>query len=91
MPSTSEQTFGNKLQHGRDLNTALGQIVGYSPDNPDLTVAALGLFLLDVEAANNLVASTGQALSDARRDRRMTYFGDSGTPGLGTLAGRVRD
>ena len=92
-PSTSEQTFGKKLENGRTLESALGKITGYAPDNTDLTPANFGLFLDTVEAGNGNVASTGQLLSDARGARRLAYFGDTQQkmPGLATLAGRVRD
>jgi len=93
MPSISEQTFGNRLEHGRNLQVALEKISGYAPDNDKLTPGKFNNFLNDVEAANNTVAGAVQALSDARTSRRLAYFGDAkgGVPGLATLAGRVRD
>src|SRR6267143_6529008 len=93
MPSTSEQTFGNRLEHGRTLQVALGRILGYKPDNSALNSNNFETFLDSVEDANNLVAASGQTLSDTRVSRRTAYFGDAkqGTPGLRTLAGRVRD
>jgi hypothetical protein len=91
MSSQSEQTFGNKLQHGRTLQVAIASITGYAPDNADLTPTAFDGFLDDVLAANGLVASTGQELSNSRQARRLLYFGNPTTPGLATLAGRVRD
>ena len=93
MPSTSETTFGNRLEHARTLNQALGKITGYKPDNTALSAANFGTFLDSVEAGNNNVAGDGQTLSDARNGRRLAYFGDvkQGVAGLSTLAGRVRD
>jgi hypothetical protein len=93
MPSSSEQTFGNRLQHGRDLKGGLDQITGYAPDNAALTPANFGTFLDTVKDGNNVVASTAQVLADARETRRLAFFGDTSTNlgGLRTLAGRVRD
>lgn len=93
MPSTSERTFGNRLEHARSLHAALGKITGYKPDNTALDTAPLGTYLDSVEAANNDVAGKSQVLSDARTGRRLAYFGDAkqGVPGLATLAARVRD
>src|SRR5580765_7260552 len=93
MASTSEQTFGNRLEHARHLQAALSKMGGYAPDNPALTNANFGTFLDTVETANDVVAGTGQVLSDARTARRVAYFGSAkeGVPGLATLAGRVRD
>lgn len=93
MPSTSEQTFCNRLEHARTLQVALGKIAGYAPDNSALTPENFDLFLDSVEVANGAVAETGQLLSDARTNRRLAYFGDTeqDVPGLATLAGRVRD
>ena len=93
MASTSERTFGNRLEHGRALQVALEKITGYAPDNADLTPNKFKETLDGVEAANDLVASTSQILSDARTGRRLAYFGDvkQGVPGLATLAARVRD
>jgi hypothetical protein len=36
MASTSEHTFGNKLEHSRTLHVGLSKILGYKPDNPIL-------------------------------------------------------
>ncbi len=93
MASTSEQTYGNRLQHGRDLATALTGITGYKPDNTDLTAANLDALCDEVEQSNTGVAVKSQVLSDQRKLRRTAYFGDAktGVPGLATLAGRVRD
>jgi hypothetical protein len=93
MASTSETTFGNRLEHGRTLNEALGKIAGYKPENNILAVNSFSLFLDSVELGNNNVAGDGQTLSDARKARRLAYFGDAkqGVAGLPTLAGRVRD
>jgi hypothetical protein len=93
MPSTSERTFGNRLEHGRALQVALDKISGFVPDNPELAPNKLKIHLDTVEAANNAVASASQILSDARISRRLAYFGDAkeGVPGLATLAARVRD
>lgn len=93
MASTSEQTFGNRLEHGRALQAALSKITGYKPDNSALGVATFGAFLDTVEAGNDEVAGTGQMLADARAARRLAYFGNAknGVGGLATLAGRVRD
>lgn len=93
MPSTSERTFGNRLEHGRALQVALDKIAGYAPDNANLTPNKFKDYLNDVEAANNDVAGRSQVLSDARTGRRLAYFGDAkqGVPGLATLAARVRD
>lgn len=93
MASTSEHTFGNKLQHGRNLKQTVDTIAGFTPDNPSLAPAAFGTFLDSVEAANDTAASTAQDLATARGDRRLGFFGDAGmnVPGLRTLAGRVRD
>lgn len=93
MPSTSERTFGNRLEHERALQVALDKIAGYAPDNANLTPIKFKQHLDNVEAANNMVASTSQTLSDARTGRRLAYFGDAkqGVPGLATLAARVRD
>jgi hypothetical protein len=93
MPSTSERTFGNRLEHARFLNTAVGKIIGYKPDNTDLNPAPFGTYLDSIEAANNDVAGKSQVLFDVRTDRRLGFFGDAsqGVPGLATLAGRIRD
>jgi hypothetical protein len=93
MPSTSEKTFGQRLEHARTLQAALNKMVGYKPDNTALEAATFNTFLDSVEAANDVVAGNGQTLSDARTTRRLAYFGDAknGVPGLATLAGRVRD
>ena len=93
MASTSERTFGNKLEHSRSLHVALGKIVGYKPDNPILELPALDDYLDTVESGNDAVASAGQPLSDRRNARRSAYFGDAkgNVGGLATLAGRVRD
>lgn len=93
MPSTSEKTFGQQLQHGRDLKEGLDLITGYAPDNPALVPAAFDGFLDTVEDANDLVADKSQVLSDKRAARRLAFFGDAdaGVDGLPTLAGRVRD
>jgi hypothetical protein len=93
MPSTSERTFGNRLEQARKLQTALGKMISYAPDNPALTLVNFETFLTTVEHANDLVASAGQALAGKRSDRRQAYFGNAkeGVPGLATLAGRVRD
>lgn len=93
MPSTSENTFGNRLEHARTLYGSLKVIVGYAPDNPALAPLTFKTFLDTVQNANDLVATTGQTLSDARVARRTAYFGDAknNVPGLRTLAGRVRD
>jgi len=93
MASTSEQTFGNRLEHAHTLQTALKKLTGFAPDNPALTDVNLGDFLDTIEDANALVAGTGQALAGARSDRRLAYFGSAkdGVAGLITLAGRVRD
>jgi hypothetical protein len=93
MPSISEHTFGNRLEHGRALRAALSKIGGYQPDNPDLEPATFDTFLDTVEAANSAVAGATQTLSDARVARRLAFFGDAkqGIAGLATLAGRVRD
>jgi hypothetical protein len=93
MPSTSERTFGNRLEHARSLHAALGKITGYKPDNTALDTAPFGTYLDSVEAANNDVAGKTQVLSDVRTGRRLAYFGDAkeGAPGLATLAARVRD
>ncbi|MDQ6656530.1 MAG: hypothetical protein M3Y80_12050 [Verrucomicrobiota bacterium] len=93
MASTSESTFGNRLEHARNLQVVLGKITGYAPANGALKPAAFQSFLDTVEAANNDVAGTGQVLSDARKARRLAFFGQAkqDVPGLSTLAGRVRD
>jgi len=93
MPSTSEQTFGNRLQHGRDLQAALNGIPSYAPDNLGLTPANFDTFLDSVQDANDSVATKSQLLTDARDARRLAFYGDPGTGvgGLATLAGRVRD
>ena len=93
MASKSERTFGNKLEHSRNLQVVLTKIVGYKPDNPDLAPAPFNAYLDTVEAGNDAVASMGQPLSDQRNARRLAFFGDAkgGVGGLPTLAGRVRD
>ncbi len=93
MPSTSEHTFGNRLEHGRTLCVALGKIAGYQPDNQDLKPDTFDTFLETVEDANDFVAGFLQTLSDKRVARRTAFYGDAkqGVGGLGTLAGRVRD
>jgi hypothetical protein len=93
MASTSEQTFGNRLEHSRHLSKAVALIPAYAPDNSALSTASYATFLNSVEAANDLVAEKAQLLSDARDQRRLAFFGDTatGTGGLATLSGRVRD
>lgn len=93
MASTSEHTFGNKLERGRSLQVALKEITGYKPDNAALMPATFEIFLDTVEAANDEVAGKSQVLVDVRTARRLAYFGDAkqGLPGLRSLAGRVRD
>ena len=93
MASTSEKTFGNRLEHAQTLKTTVGQILGYAPDNTDLTVTNFDTFLTSVETANNNVAAEGELLAEARSDRRLAFFGnvEQDTGGLRTLAGRVRD
>jgi hypothetical protein len=93
MSSNSERTFGNKLEHCRDLHVALSKIAGYKPDNALLELDALANYFDTVEEGNNTVASKGQPLSDRRNARRLGYFGDikGNVGGLVTLAGRVRD
>lgn len=93
MASTSERTFGNKLEHSRSLHVALSKIVGYKPDNPILELPAFEDYLDTVEGGNDAVASAGQPLSDRRNARRIAFFGDAkgNVGGLPTLAGRVRD
>jgi hypothetical protein len=93
MASTSEQTFGNRLEHSRTLQAILEAIPSYAPDNTALTPANFDSFLDGVEAANSAVADKAQVLSDTRTARRNAFFGDksTNTPGLATLAGRVRD
>lgn len=93
MASNSERTFGNKLEHSRSLQVALEKIVGYKPDNVDLTPAAFDQYCDTVETGNETVATKDQPLSDRRNARRFAYFGDAkgGVGGLATLAGRVRD
>ena len=53
MASTSEQTFGNRLEHGRALQVALEKIAGYKPDNTALQPAAFKTFLDTIEAGND--------------------------------------
>jgi len=93
MASTSERSFGNKLQHARDLQVALGKIVGYKPDNLDLAPAAFDQYCDTVEEGNDGVAAKDQPLSDRRTARRFAFFGDAkgAVEGLATRAGRVRD
>jgi hypothetical protein len=93
MASTSEHTFGNKLERGRNLQVALEKMNGYKPDNTALKADALKTFLDSIETANDGVAGKSQILVDERMARRIDFFGDAkqGLPGLRTLAGRVRD
>ncbi len=76
--STSEKTYGQRLQKGRDKVTYISTLAGYSPPNPDIQTANMTPFLDSIDAQNGLVAAKNQALSEARNLRSNGYYGPGG-------------
>lgn len=78
MPSGSERSFGQRYTKARGLVEYLKTIPTYAPDNPELTIANLTLFLDDVEASNLNVPEKYSALRTERNNRYTMYRGLDG-------------
>lgn len=88
MASTSERTFGNRLEIGRKLLDYVKTLSDYAPENPAIQVEPFGQLLADIGKANDAVTKKSALLKDARERRRELYYGDKG---LTLLMPMIRD
>jgi len=72
--STSQQSFDNLIDHLTQLIQLLTQESNYTPNEPDLTVAALTNTLNSLIKANTLVINAYTAWSNARIERNDTLY-----------------
>jgi hypothetical protein len=86
--STSEKTFGQLLEKGRQLLAYIQNLTGYAPTEPDLQPAAFDAFLNSVAAANAQVDAAITSLRTARAERAELY---EGADGLERRASQIRD
>lgn len=73
--STSQMSFGNRLQNFRDLSDFLGNIPAYVPNEKDLKVAAINAYLNACAGTNDKLARAALAYYNARSERNKLLYG----------------
>jgi len=71
--STIEVSFGSILGVGKDLLEVIKTVPGYSPSNPNLTVANYTTYLASIDSKNSLVAEKYEQYDDAVEARLDKY------------------
>ena len=88
MASSSEKTFGQRYQSGRNLVTLIENLKNYKPSNEDIMAENFSVFMDEVDQANSDVAQKKAALTEAQSARNEGFYG---TGGLKKTAPMVRD
>lgn len=78
MASTSEKTFGQRLEKGRQLSAIISSFPDYEPSNTELIPQKFSDYLNQVAELNNQVAYLNNILSETRKTRFDKYFGKDG-------------
>lgn len=72
--STSRQSQDSRLENLERMVQLLSEQPGYTPNEPDLQVAALQKLLADFKTKNEAVKTTQMMLSNARINRNKTFY-----------------
>ncbi|MBC8032300.1 MAG: hypothetical protein H7Z16_19610 [Pyrinomonadaceae bacterium] len=77
--SASQMSFDNRLGSFRSFVALVKELPSYNPNEADLKVTALEAYADDLDAKNNVVITTGVALTQARtlRDQLLYTNADS--------------
>ena len=78
MPSTSEATFGNRLEKGRNLAEFVKKLKSWAPSNPLIEIKPFQDFLKALDQANSQAANRLVHLKDLRSHRHDAYYGKTG-------------
>jgi hypothetical protein len=74
--SVSRQTFGDIVEHFTKLSTLLNTIPQYAPNEQDLSVAGLNLFISNLQNSITSVTSTRTGWSNALNARDQILYDD---------------
>lgn len=78
MASTSEATFGNRLEKGRNLAEFVKKLKSWAPSNPLIEIKPFQDFLKSVDQANTQATNRLVHLKDLRARRYESYYGKTG-------------
>jgi hypothetical protein len=78
MASTSEKTFGQRLEKGRQIAAIISSFNEYAPSNNEINLQNFEGYLQQVEDLNNNVAHLNNILSETRKSRQNIYLGADG-------------
>ena len=86
--SASQMGFDNRIEHLDKLIVLLSAQIGYAPNEPELTIAALITLHTNMKSANSLAINTFTTLSNARVERDKTLYQEK--TGLVPIVGEVK-